>query len=222
MFDRIAPRYDLLNRVLSLGTDLSWRRRALDLARLDERGRALDVGTGTGDFALALLARSPRTATVTGVDISPGMLEIAERRAARAGLGPRYERLIASVESLPFADGGFDVAMAGVVIRNVGDIPQGLSEMRRVLRPGGRAVILDLHTPRNPTIRRLYRTYSFVSPRLAAALGSDPEAYRYLPRSIEGFYDPEALAALLRSAGFTRVRFERLTFGIAAIHVGEA
>ena len=222
MFDRIAPRYDLLNRVLSLGTDLSWRRRALEVARLGESARALDVGTGTGDFALALLARSPRSATVTGVDISAGMLRVAERRAARAGLGPRYERLIASVESLPFPDGVFDVAMAGFVIRNVHDIPRGLREMRRVLRPGGRAVILDLHTPRNPAIRRLYRAYSFLSPRLAAALGSDPEAYRYLPRSIEAFYDPEALATLLRSAGFTRVRFERLTFGIAAIHVGEA
>src|SRR6476469_4250818 len=123
MFDRIAPRYDLLHRHLSLGTDLSWRRRALDLARLGEGGRALDVGTGTGDFALALLARSPRSAQVTGIDISPGMLEIAERRAAQAGLGARYERLIASVESLPFADESFDVAMAGFVIRNVGDIP---------------------------------------------------------------------------------------------------
>lgn len=222
MFDRIAPRYDLLNRVLSLGTDLSWRRRALDLAHLGESGRALDVGTGTGDFALALLARSPRTATVTGVDISAGMLEIAEGRAAKAGLGSRYERLIASVESLPFAAGSFDVAMAGFVIRNVGDIPRGLSEMRRVLRPGGRAVILDLHTPRNPVVRRLYRAYSVLSPRLAAALGSDPAAYRYLPRSIEAFYDPEALATLLRNAGFSGVRFERLTFGIAAIHVGEA
>jgi demethylmenaquinone methyltransferase / 2-methoxy-6-polyprenyl-1,4-benzoquinol methylase len=222
MFDRIAPRYDLLNRLLSLGTDLSWRRRALHLARLGDGGRALDVGTGTGDFALALLARSPRSATVTGVDISPGMLEIAERRAAKLGIAARYERLIASAESLPFADGAFDVAMAGFVIRNVGDIPRGLGEMRRVLRPGGRAVILDLHTPRNPTVRRLYRTYSYFSPRLAAALGSDPDAYRYLPRSIEAFYDPEALAGLMRNAGFMRVRFEPLTFGIAAIHVGEA
>jgi demethylmenaquinone methyltransferase / 2-methoxy-6-polyprenyl-1,4-benzoquinol methylase len=222
MFDRIAPRYDLLNRVLSLGTDLSWRRRALDLGRLGESGRALDVGTGTGDFALALLKRSPVSATVTGVDISAGMLGVAERRAARAGLGPRYERLIASVESLPFPDAVFDVAVAGFVIRNVGDIPRGLREMRRVLRPGGRAVILDLHTPRNPAIRRLYRAYSFLSPRLAAALGSDPEAYRYLPRSIGAFYDPEALAGLLKNAGFKRVRFERLTFGVAAIHVGEA
>jgi demethylmenaquinone methyltransferase/2-methoxy-6-polyprenyl-1,4-benzoquinol methylase len=221
MFDRIAPRYDLLNRLLSLGTDLSWRRRALEIARLGDGARALDVGTGTGDFALALLARSPRSATVTGVDISAGMLEVAERRAGKAGLGPRYERLIASVESLPFADGVFDVAVAGFVIRNVGDIPMGLREMRRVLRAGGRAVILDLHTPRNPTVRRFYRAYSSLSPRLAAAVGGDPDAYRYLPRSIEAFYDPEALAALLRNAGFSRVRFERLTFGVAAIHVGE-
>jgi demethylmenaquinone methyltransferase/2-methoxy-6-polyprenyl-1,4-benzoquinol methylase len=222
MFDRIAPRYDLLNRILSIGTDLRWRRRALDLARLGENGRALDVGTGTGDFALALLARSPRSATVSGVDISTGMLALAERRAAKAGVGPRYERLIASVESLPFDDGTFDVAMAGFVIRNVGDIPRGLREIRRVLKPGGRAVILDLHTPRNPTVRSLYRGFSFVSPRLAAALGSDAEAYRYLPRSIEAFHDPETLAELLRNAGFTGVRFERLTFGIAAIHLGEA
>src|SRR5256885_6240945 len=222
MFDRIAPRYDLLNRLLSLGTDLSWRRRALELARMGDNGHALDVGTGTGDFALALLARSPRSATVTGVDISGGMLEVAERRASKAGLGARYEGLIAGVESLPFADGVFDVAMAGFVVRNVGDVPGGLGEMRRVLRPGGRGVILDLHTPRNPAVRRLYRSYSFISPRLAAALGSDPEAYRYLPRSIEAFYDPETLAALMRTAGFMRVRFERLTFGIAAIHVVEA
>jgi demethylmenaquinone methyltransferase/2-methoxy-6-polyprenyl-1,4-benzoquinol methylase len=222
MFDRIAPRYDLLNRILSIGADLRWRRRALDLARLGENGRALDVGTGTGDFALALLARSPRSATVSGVDISTGMLALAERRAAKAGVGPRYERLIASVESLPFDDGTFDVAMAGFVIRNVGDMPRGLREMRRVLKPGGRAVILDLHTPRNPTVRSLYRGFSFVSPRLAAALGSDAEAYRYLPRSIEAFHDPETLAELLRNAGFTGVRFERLTFGIAAIHLGEA
>jgi demethylmenaquinone methyltransferase / 2-methoxy-6-polyprenyl-1,4-benzoquinol methylase len=222
MFDRIAPRYDLLNRLLSFGTDLSWRRRALEIARLGESARALDVGTGTGDFALALLARSPRSATVTGIDISAGMLEVAQRRAARAGYGVRYERMIASVEALPFADALFDVAVAGFVIRNVGNIPRGLGEMRRVLRPGGRAVILDLHTPPNPAVRRLYRSYSFISPRFAAALGSDPDAYRYLPRSIEAFYDPETLAALLRDAGFSRVRFERLTFGVAAIHVGEA
>jgi demethylmenaquinone methyltransferase/2-methoxy-6-polyprenyl-1,4-benzoquinol methylase len=222
MFDRIAARYDVLNRLLSFGTDLDWRRRALALARLGADGRALDVGTGTGDFAIALLARAPRSASVAGVDISAGMLKIAERRAARAGLGARYARVIASVEALPFADGAFDVATAGFVIRNVGDIGRGLREMRRVLRPGGRAVILDLHTPRNPIVRRLYRGYGLLSPRLAAAIGSDPEAYRYLPRSIEAFYDPETLALHLRRAGFSRVRFERLTFGIAAIHVGEA
>jgi demethylmenaquinone methyltransferase/2-methoxy-6-polyprenyl-1,4-benzoquinol methylase len=222
MFDRIAPRYDLLNRLLSLGSDLWWRRQAVALARLGRGGRALDVGTGTGDFALALLARSAHGATVTGVDISVGMLAVAGRRAARARVGSRYRRVIASVEALPFADGSFDRITAGFVIRNVGDIPRGLREMRRVLRSGGRAVVLDLHTPLNPLVRRLYRSYTFLSPRLAAALGSDPEAYRYLPRSIEAFYGPEMLAGLLRDAGFARVRIHRLTFGIAAIHLAEA
>lgn len=221
MFDRIAPRYDLLNRLLSLGSDLSWRRRALELARLGPSGRALDVGTGTGDFALALLAQAPPSASVTGIDISTGMLAIAARRARHAAVGDRYARMVASVEALPFPDDTFDRATAGFVIRNVGDIPKGLREIRRVLRPGGRAVVLDLHTPRDPLLRRLYRGYTFLSPRLAAALGSDPDAYRYLPRSIEAFYDPDRLAGLLRDAGFTRVRFERLTFGVAAIHVGE-
>jgi demethylmenaquinone methyltransferase/2-methoxy-6-polyprenyl-1,4-benzoquinol methylase len=222
MFDRIAPRYDLLNRLLSLGSDIAWRRRAVALARLGERGRALDVGTGTGDFALAILRDAPESATVTGIDISAGMLAIAAERAARAGLSARYERLIASAETLPFEDATFDRVTAGFVIRNVRDIPRALREMRRVLRPGGRAVILDLHTPDNPTFRRLYELYSTISPRLAAALGSDPAAYRYLPRSIEAFYDPRGLSAMLTAAGFTRARFERLTFGVAAIHVGEA
>ena len=222
MFDHIAPRYDLLNRLLSLGTDLAWRRRAVSLARLGENGRALDVGTGTGDLALSLLAASPPSAVVDGVDISPGMLAIAARRAARAGVARRYFRQLASVEALPFGDGSFDRVTAGFVIRNVGDIPRGLREMRRVLRAGGRAIILDLYTPDNPAFCRLYRVYATLAPRLAAALGSDPGAYRYLPRSIEAFYGPPELAELLRAAGFARVRVHRLTFGVAAIHVGEA
>src|SRR5688572_12269188 len=113
MFDRIAPRYDLLNRLLSLGSDLWWRREALDLARLPSGGRALDVGTGTGDFALALLARAPSSVTVTGIDISEGMLAVAARRAARADGGSRYRRVLASVEALPFGDGSFDRITAG-------------------------------------------------------------------------------------------------------------
>ncbi len=222
MFDRIAPRYDRLNRVLSFGSDLAWRRRAVALARLGPGERGLDVGAGTGDFGLALLRASDRSSSVIGVDISPGMLVRSTRRAAREGYAGRYRAVLGSAESLPLPDRSVDRVVAGFVIRNVGKIPRALAELRRVLRPGGRVVILDLYTPGDPRVRVLYRAYARIFPRLAGALGSDPEAYRYLPRSIEAFADPDGVADQLREAKFTRVSVERLTFGVAVIHVGEA
>ncbi len=222
MFDRIAPRYDRLNRVLSLGSDLAWRRRAVALARLGLGERALDVGVGTGDFSFALLRASDPSASVVGVDISPGMLVRSTRRALREGYAGRYRAVLGSAESLPLPDRSVDRVVAGFVIRNVGRIPRALAELRRVLRPGGRLVILDLYTPQDARIRALHRAYARLFPRLAGALGSDPEAYRYLPRSIEAFADPDGVTDLLRAAGFADVGFERLTFGIAAIHSAHA
>jgi demethylmenaquinone methyltransferase/2-methoxy-6-polyprenyl-1,4-benzoquinol methylase len=222
MFDRIAPRYDALNRVLSGGRDVGWRRRAVALARLGPREIALDVGVGTGDLAFGLLDASDLSARVIGVDVSPLMLDAALRRA-----GAREERRFAPVlttaEGLPFADGSFDRVIAGFAVRNFGDLALGLREMRRVLRSGGRAVILELSTPPNPLIGTLYRLYfQQLSPRIAALLGGDAAAYRYLPRSVAAFPGADGLAARMRDAGFARVRYERLSFGIAAIHVGEA
>lgn len=217
MFDRIASRYDLLNRVLSFGRDASWRRRAVALAGLGAGERALDVGAGTGDLAFALATAGP-SGRVIALDLAPGMLAQARKRGdASVGF------VIGSAEALPFPDALFSCVVAGFAVRNFGDLARGLADMRRVLRPGGRAAVLELSLPPSPGLRALHLWYLHrVAPVIAKILGSSSEAYSYLPASIEAFPDPERLAAAFRDAGFQRVRYERLTFGVATIHVGEA
>jgi demethylmenaquinone methyltransferase/2-methoxy-6-polyprenyl-1,4-benzoquinol methylase len=221
MFDRVAPRYDRLNRILSTGLDVGWRRRASAHARLGPREVALDVGVGTGDLAFALLDASDSTSRVVGIDLSPSMLDIARRRAGRrAG---RFSPLIGTAERLPFAEATFDRVVAGFTVRNFGDLSHGLRELRRVLRAGGRATILEFSTPPNRLVGIAYRLYLHrLVPLIAERFGGDAAAYRYLPRSVAAFPDADALAAQMRDAGFARVRYERITLGIAAIHVGEA
>jgi len=217
MFDRIAHRYDLLNRVLSFGLDMSWRRRAVAIATLGPGERALDVGAGTGDLSFALAAAGP-SGRVVALDLAVKML-VRARARARSPIG-----LVAgSAEALPFPDGVFSCVTAAFALRNFADLARGLSEMRRVLRPGGRAVVLELAVPPNAALRALHLFYlRRLSPLVAAALGSSVDAYRYLPASIEAFPDPDQVAAAMRDAGFADVRYERLTFGVATIHVGEA
>jgi len=223
MFDKVAPRYDRLNRILSLGNDRGWRRRAVALARLGPGEIALDVGVGTGDLAFDLVAASDPTSRVIGVDLSEAMLALVRARAAASPLGSRFEARIADAQRLPYPDVSFDRVVAGFAVRNFGDLEAGLREMRRVLRPGGRAVVLEFSTPPQPLVRVVSHLYiDALVPRIAALLGGDADAYRYLPRSIAGFPAAEALAALLRDAGFARVRFERLAMGVAAIHVADA
>ena len=222
MFDKVAPRYDFLNRVLSARRDVGWRRRAVALARLGPDQVALDVGVGTGDLAFDLLAASAPTARVIGVDVSPAMLEVARKRAASSLVGARFEARQADVHALPFDDAFFDRVVAGFAVRNFADLAAGLGEMRRVLRPGGRAVILELSTPPNAAVRAAFGLYfGQISPRIAALLGGDPGAYRYLPRSVARFPGAERLADLLGAAGFRTVYFERLALGIAVLHVAE-
>ena len=222
MFDKVALRYDFLNRVLSARRDVGWRRRAVELARLGADQVALDVGVGTGDLAFDLLAASAPTARVIGVDVSSAMLGLARKRGASSQFGARFEARQADVHALPFDDECFDRVVAGFAVRNFADLAAGLGEMRRVLRPNGRIVILELSTPPNGVIRTLFQLYfGEISPRIAALLGGDLAAYRYLPRSVASFPGAERLAELLRAAGFSAVRFERLSFGIAAIHVAE-
>lgn len=223
MFDKVAPRYDFLNRLLSARRDVGWRRRAVAVARLGPGEVALDEGVGTGDLSFDLLAASDPSSRVVGIDLSEGMLEAVRRRAAASPLGPRFEARRADAQALPFAEASFDRVVAGFAVRNFGDLRLGLHEMRRVLRPGGSAVILELSTPPNPLLRAAFRTYfERLSPRVAALFGGDAEAYRYLPRSVARFPRADAFARLLRDTGFGDVRYELLAFGIAAVHVARA
>ena len=223
MFDKVAPRYDRLNRILSFGNDRGWRRRAVILARLGPGEAALDVGVGTGDLSFDLLAASDPTSRIVGIDLSEAMLARVRERAAADPVGARFEARLADAQALPYPDTSFDRVVAGFAVRNFGDLEAGLREMRRVLRPGGRAVILEFSTPALPFVRIVADVYLHeLVPRIAAALGGDADAYRYLPRSIARFPAAEGLAALLRDTGFARVRFERLAMGVVAIHVADA
>jgi demethylmenaquinone methyltransferase/2-methoxy-6-polyprenyl-1,4-benzoquinol methylase len=218
MFDRIATRYDFLNRVLSFGTDIGWRRRTIARADIRPGALVLDVGAGTGDLSFAVAARG---AHVVALDLSPGMLAVLERRAT----GPQrslIRPLVGSAESLPLPDASVDRIVTGFTVRNIGDLGRAFAEFRRVLRPGGRAVVLELSHPPSRAFARLYSFYfDRIAPAVAALLGGDRAAYRYLPRSLRPFPDAERLAGMLRAAGFREVRFERVTLGIAAIHVAE-
>ena len=222
MFDRIAARYDFLNRVLSFGTDIGWRRRALARAAIERGHAVLDVGAGTGDLSFAAAARG---ASVVAVDLSAGMLAVLAHRATRQHLEQRarIQPLVGSAEQLPLPDRSVDRIITGFTVRNIGDLARAFSEFRRVLRPGGRAVILELSHPPSALFSALYSFYfERVAPAAAGLLGGDREAYRYLPRSLRPFPEAERLAEMLRDAGFRNVSFERLTFGIAAIHIAES
>ena len=218
MFDRIAARYDFLNRVLSFGTDIGWRRRTIARADIRPGALILDVGAGTGDLSFAAAARG---AHVVALDLSPGMLAVLARRAT----GPQRSAiriLVGSAESLPLPDASVDRIVSGFTVRNIGDLGRSFAEFLRVLRPGGRAVVLELSHPPSRAFAALYSFYfDRIAPAVATLLGGDRAAYRYLPRSLRPFPDAERLAAMLREAGFREVRFERVTLGIAAIHIAE-
>lgn len=219
MFDAVAPRYDVLNRALSFGADVSWRRRAIALARLGPAERAADIGVGTGDLALGLLRASDPSSQVIGLDLSARM--IARSRQRLAAWGTRYRAVIATATALPLPDASLDRIVSAFTVRNVGDLPTALRELRRVLRPGGRAVLLELSHPARAFAPLYWWYFEGVAPRVASVLGGDVDAYRYLPRSVRAFPTAERLRAMLLAAGFGRVRVERLTLGIAAIHVAQ-
>jgi len=219
MFDAIAERYDFLNRVLSLGVDQRWRRRAV--ARLELAGscRVLDVATGTGDLAI-LLARTLPESEVVGVDPSSGMLAVAEKKLESAALTGRVKLETGSVESLPHDDASFDGVTIAFGIRNASDRALGLREMRRVTRSGGRVVVLELGEPEEGLLRGIARWHiRSVVPWIGGLLSGRRE-YRYLQTSIAAFPPRAEFAAMMRDAGFADVDVEPLMFGAANLFVG--
>jgi demethylmenaquinone methyltransferase/2-methoxy-6-polyprenyl-1,4-benzoquinol methylase len=220
MFDRIAPRYDLLNHVLSGGIDVRWRRRAVDVLEAAPGARVLDLCTGTADLLIEALRRDGR-ARGTGLDFSLPMLARAAGKIARRGLAGRAAVVAADVQRLPVRDGAFDGALMAFGIRNVAEPARALAEVRRALRPGGRLVVLEFSRPRGP-IGFLYRAYSrHVLPRIGGWVSGDRGAYAYLPASVERFATPAELGALMEGAGFTAVRWRPLTGGIAHVFQGD-
>lgn len=214
MFDRIARRYDVLNRVLSFGSDQRWRRAVVRALHVQEGRRILDVATGTADLAI-LLAR--KGATVTGVDPSRAMLDVGREKVARAGLASRISLLEGIGESLPCEDASFDGACIAFGIRNVPDRAAALREMRRVVRPGGRLAILELNEPREGLLAPFARAHVHrVVPWIGSVISGDRE-YRYLARSIAAFPQPAAFSDLIESCGWSDVRVRRFTFGVACL-----
>jgi len=217
MFDRIAGFYDVMNSVMTAGLHHSWRRRAADLAAVVPGDRVLDVATGTGDLALELAARAGPGGHVIGSDFSEAMLARARAKAPEAPAPMTFEW--ANALELPYGDGEFAAATVGFGARNFSDLDRGLAEMARVVRPGGRVVVLEITTPTRPPLSTFYRLWFDRVVPMIGRLAGDPEAYSYLPNSVKRFPDPHELAARMDRCGLD-VRYILTAGGIIALHVG--
>ncbi|MGH2885795.1 MAG: bifunctional demethylmenaquinone methyltransferase/2-methoxy-6-polyprenyl-1,4-benzoquinol methylase UbiE [Solirubrobacteraceae bacterium] len=219
MFDRIAGLYDRMNSVMTAGLHHEWRRRATDLAELSPGDRALDVATGTGDLALELATRVGAGGEVIGVDFSERMLELARAKAAASPRGAVVRFEAGNALALEYADGEFDAATVGFGARNFSDLGRGLSEMTRVVRPGGRVVVLEITTPRRPPLSTFFDVwFDHMVPALGRVV--DSQAYSYLPSSVKRFPGPEELAAVMWRSGLRQIRYVLTAGGIIALHVG--
>lgn len=220
MFDRIVPRYDLMNRIMTFGLDRHWRSMvARQASRLEDRPseRVLDVATGTGDLAFAIHKAGVRE--VVGLDFSPRMIEAAEKKARRQADGVTF--LVGDGMRLPFADGSFDACTISFGLRNMEDYTAAVREMARVLRPGGKLVCLEMTPFRRPILGPLFKVYfERVVPIIGGLLSGSLSAYRYLPRSVKAFPPADGLAEIFRLAGLEDVRYQLLGFGTVAIHSG--
>jgi demethylmenaquinone methyltransferase/2-methoxy-6-polyprenyl-1,4-benzoquinol methylase len=219
MFDRIAGVYDRMNRAMTAGLDREWRERAADRAELEPGDDALDVCCGTGDLALELRRRVGPEGRVVGCDFSEAMLEIAREKAAALGLSD-VEFAWADALDLPHEDASFDAVTVAFGVRNLADLQRGIAELARVLRPGGRLVILEITRPQRPPLSLFHALWFDHVVPLLGRLAGDTAAYSYLPQSVRSFPPPEDLAELMHVAGLERIRWTLLAGGIIAIHSG--
>ncbi len=219
MFDAIAPRYDLLNHVLSAGLDRGWRDRAVDALKLSDNARVLDVCTGTADLAIATVLRA-RGASIVGVDFAGGMLRLGLAKIREASLERRIHLVRGDAAKIPLADRSCDAATIAFGIRNVAEPERALSEIARVLKPGGRLAILEFGQPRIPGIRSLYSWYfRYVLPLIGRLVSRHESAYSYLPASVGTFPPPAEFAKALTATGFSHVQAVPLTFGIVYLFI---
>ncbi len=221
MFDRISHQYDRLNHLLSAGIDVRWRKKTIREIEGVHPKQLLDVATGTGDFAMMLQERWPES-NITGLDLSPGMLDIAKQKIERAGLQQRIKLVEGDSENLPMEDNFFDAVTVGFGVRNFENLEKGIAEMFRVLRPHGRLAILEFTKPRTPLIKPLFQLYfKHILPRIGGAISGDSAAYRYLFDSVQAFPEYEELTSIMKKIGFRKTYYKPLTFGICCIYIGE-
>lgn len=220
MFNKISGTYDFLNHFLSLGIDIIWRKKAINLLKDAQPKLILDVATGTGDFAFEAI-RKLNPDSVIGVDISAGMLTVAKEKIAKRNLQHKFEVVLGDSEGLPFNNETFDAVTVAFGVRNFEHLERGLRDMCRVLKPGGKAVILEFSNPRVFPVKQLYNIYSkTLMPFFGRMFSKDKNAYSYLPESVTQFPDGERFTSILKKAGFTDTICKPQTFGICTIYVG--
>jgi demethylmenaquinone methyltransferase/2-methoxy-6-polyprenyl-1,4-benzoquinol methylase len=218
MFGQIAGRYDLMNRIMTLGQDQSWRRYAVEQAAVPRGGFVLDVATGTGDLAIEAQRAHP-DAEVVGVDIVPEMLSVARRKTE--AMGTRLPLLAGDALRLPFRDNTFHAIVTAFAMRNVVDIPATFAEVARVCRPGGRVVCLEIAKPKLPIFRRIYALYFYhLVPLLGGWIAGERSAYTYLPHSLTTFLTPDEIVEVMQAVGWRAVNYRRMMLGTVAVHVG--
>ncbi len=219
MFDNISGKYDFLNHFLSLGIDIAWRKKAIRLLKKDQPRLILDIATGTGDFAIEALALNPDK--VIGVDISIGMLDVGREKLKKKKLDHRIELLSGDSERLQFESNKFDAVIVAFGVRNFEHLEQGLADMYRVLKPGGKTVILEFSKPGSFPFKQIYQFYfRWILPQLGKLISKDQSAYTYLPESVQEFPNGNAFLAILEKVGFKDTQCKSLTFGISSIYTG--
>jgi len=219
MFNNIAPTYDFLNHALSINIDKIWRRRAINSLKSIDPNKILDVASGTGDLAIAAMRLNPKK--IIGVDISEEMLKVGEAKMEKKGLSDIISMQVADSESLPFEDNDFDAVMVAFGVRNFEHPEKGVEEMFRVLRPGGKLVVLEFTNPTGSLINGLYQLYfRKVLPLVGKIISKDFSAYKYLPQSVAAFPQREEFVEIMKKSGFKSASFQQLTFGIASLYIG--